>query len=162
MNYDATDAVKQNKLGFSTDRIRLFTNEVDSAKDFTVMATVEEYFEPLSEKDRRKAPKITFAKKKHNFGTIKQGEVVKAEFEFSNAGRGKLEIRATKANCGCTVSKPDQNTLKTGDRSKIVVTFDSANRRGKQQKTITVFSNDPTNSTQQLTITAQVTAPGSK
>ena len=162
VNYDATQAVKQNKLGFSTDRIRLFTNEADSVKDFTVMATVEEYFEPLSEKELRKAPKITFAKKTHNFGTIKQGEVAKAEFTFTNTGKGKLAIRATKANCGCTVSKSDQETLKSGESSKVIVTFNSANRRGKQQKTVTVFSNDPTNPTQQLTITAEVSVPVGK
>lgn len=162
VNYDATDAVQQNKLGFSTDRIRIFTNEADSAKDFTVMATVEEYFEPLSEKELKKAPKISFAKKTHNFGTIKQGEVVKAEFTFTNTGKDKLEIRATKANCGCTVSKPDEDKLKSGDSSKVVVTFNSAGRRGKQQKTVTVFSNDPTNPTQQLTITAEVNEPTAK
>ena len=162
VNYDATEAVKQNKLGFSTDRIRLFTNEADSAKEFTVMATVEEYFEPLSEKDLRKAPKITFAKKTHDFGTLKQGEVAKAEFEFTNTGKDKLKIRATKANCGCTVSKPDEATLKAGESSKVIVTFNSANRRGRQQKTVTVFSNDPTNPTQQLTIKADVNAPVSK
>ena len=162
VNYDATDAVKQNKLGFSTDRIRLFTNEADSVKEFTVMATVEEYFAPLSEKDLKNAPKITLSKKAHDFGTIKQGEVATTEFTVTNTGKDKLEIRATKANCGCTVSKPDKDTIKAGESSNIKVTFNSANRRGKQQKTITVFSNDPTNPTQQLTITAEVNAPVSK
>lgn len=162
VNYDATRAVEHNKLGFSTDRIRLFTNEEDSIKDFTVMATVEEYFEPLSEKDLKKAPKITFSRKAHNFGAIKQGDVVKAEFVVTNTGKDKLNIRATKANCGCTVSKPDTDTLKPGESTNIQVTFNSAGRRGKQQKTVTVFSNDPTNPTQQLTITAEVSAPVSK
>ena len=159
INYDATQAVEHNQLGFSTDRIRLFTNEADSVKEFTVMATVEEYFEPLSEKELKKAPKITFEKKTHDFGKIKQGEVAKTEFVFMNTGKGTLDIRATKANCGCTVSKPDKDELKSGDSSKVIVTFNSAGRRGKQQKTITVFSNDPTNPTQQLTITAEVSAP---
>ena len=159
VTYDATQAVAGNRLGFSTDRIRLFTNEADSVKEFTVMATVEEYFEPLSEKDLKRAPKITFAKKIHDFGKLKQGEVAKTEFVFTNTGKGKLNIRTTKANCGCTVSKPNKSTLKSGDSSQIVVTFDSAGRRGRQQKTITVFSDDPTNPTQQLTIKANVSAP---
>lgn len=162
VNYDATDAVAANRLGFSTDRIRLYTNEADSVKEFTVMATVEEYFEPLSEKELKKASKISFAKKKHDFGTIRQGEVVKTDFVFTNTGRGKLNIRATKANCGCTVSQPDEDTIKAGNSSKVTVTFNSQGRRGKQQKTITVFSNDPTNPTQQLTITAEVKSPADK
>ena len=158
INYDATHAVEANRLGFSTDQVRLLTNEADSIKDFTVMATVEEYFEPLDERELRKAPKIVFAKKKHDFGTVRQGEKVTAEFTFSNVGKGKLNIRATKANCGCTVSKPDEDVLKSGKSGTIAVTFDSQGRRGKQQKTITVFSNDPLNPTQQLTITAEVDA----
>ena len=159
INYDATHAVEANRLGFSTDQVRLLTNEADSIKDFTVMATVEEYFEPLDERELRKAPKIVFAKKQHDFGTIRQGEQATSEFTFSNVGKGKLDIRATKANCGCTVSKPDEDILKSGKSGTITVTFDSQGRRGKQQKTITVFSNDPLNPTQQLTITADVDAP---
>ena len=162
VNYDATQSVEQNKLGFSTDRIRLFTNEADSVKEFTVMATVEEYFAPLSEKELRKAPKITFTKKAHDFGHIKQGEVVKTEFVVTNTGKDKLNIRSTKANCGCTVSKPDADTLKPGESTSVLVTFNSAGRRGKQQKTVTVFSNDPTNPSQTLTIKAEVAAPVSE
>ena len=156
VKYDATQAVAANRLGFSTDRVTLFTNEADSVKDFTLMATVEEYFEPLSEKELRKAPKINFTKKKHSFGKVAEGQKLTIEFPFTNAGKGKLEIRATKANCGCTVSRPDEDVLKSGKSSKVSVTFDTSGRRGRQQKTVTVFSNDPTNPTQELTITAEV------
>ncbi len=158
VTYDATQAVAQDRLGFSTDRIRLYTNEPDSLKEFTVMATVQEYFAPLTEKELRKAPKISFGTKTHDFGTIAQGEVAKTEFTFTNSGKGDLHIRSTKANCGCTVSQPDKKMLKSGESSTIAVTFNSQGRRGKQQKTITVFSDDPTNPTQQLTIKARVNA----
>ncbi len=156
VTYDATQAVEQNRLGFSTDRVRLYTNEADSVKEFTVMATVEEYFEPLTDKELRKAPKISFASKTHDFGTIAQNEVAKTEFTFTNTGKDDLHIRSTKANCGCTVSQPDKNVLKSGESSQIAVTFNAGGRRGKQQKTITVFSDDPVNPTQQLTIKARV------
>lgn len=158
VTYDATQAVEQNKLGFSTDRIRLYTNEADSVKEFMVMATVEEYFEPLTEKELRKAPKISFAKKTHDFGTIAQDKVAKTAFTFTNTGKGDLHIRSTKANCGCTVSQLDKKVLKSGESSTIAVTFNAQGRRGKQQKTVTVFSDDPTNPTQQLTIKARVNA----
>ena len=156
VTYDATQAVEQDRLGFSTDRIRLYTNEPDSVKEFTVMATVEEYFAPLTEKELRKAPKISFASKTHDFGTIAQDEVAKTAFTFTNTGKDDLHIRSTKANCGCTVSRPDKEVLAPGESSQIAVTFNAQGRRGKQQKTITVFSDDPTNPTQQLTIKARV------
>ncbi len=158
VTYDATQAVEQDRLGFSTDRIQLYTDEPDSVKEFTIMATVEEYFEPLTEKELSKAPKISFASKTHDFGTIAQGEVAKTAFTFTNNGKEDLHIRSTKANCGCTVSQPDKKVLESGESSTIAVTFNSQGRRGKQQKTITVFSDDPTNPTQQLTIKARVNA----
>lgn len=163
VTYDATNAVERKRLGFSTDRIRLFTDEAeDSLKEFTVMATVEEYFEPLTEEQLEKAPKLAFAAKSHDFGTISQDQKVTTDFTFTNTGKTDLNIRATKANCGCTVSNPDKDTLAPGESSKISVTFNPRGRRGKQQKTITVFSNDPSNPTQQVSITANVNAPASE
>jgi hypothetical protein len=163
VTYDPTEAVERNRLGFSTDRIRLFTDEEnDSLKEFTVMATVEEYFEPLTEEQLEKAPKLTFAAKTHDFGTISQDQKVTTDFTFTNTGKSELNIRATKANCGCTVSNPDKDTLAPGESSKISVTFNPRGRRGKQSKVITVFSNDPSAPTQQVNITANVDAPASE
>ncbi len=160
VTYNATDAVERKRLGFSTDRIRLFTDEEnDSLKEFTVMATVEEYFEPLTEDQLAKAPKLSFAEKKHDFGKISQDEKVTTDFTFTNTGKSDLNIRSTKANCGCTVSNPDKDTLAPGESSKISVTFNPRGRRGKQSKVITVFSNDPSAPTQQVSITANVDAP---
>lgn len=160
VTYDATDAVERKRLGFSTDRIRIFTDETeDNLKEFTVMATVEEYFQPLTEEQLKTAPKLSFTSKSHNFGSISQSDKVTTEFEFTNTGKSELNIRATKANCGCTVSSPDKERLAPGESSKISVTFNPSGRRGKQQKTVTVFSNDPSGPTQQVTITAVVNPP---
>lgn len=151
------DAKTRNSLGFSSDNIRLFTNEAeDSVKEFNVMATIEEYFPPMTKDELEKAPRIAFEKKSYDFGDIKEGQLVKTNFVFTNTGRSPLNIRETKANCGCTVSSPDKNILEPGESSKITVTFNSSGRRGKQIKTVTVFSNDPMAPAQQLTITAKV------
>lgn len=151
------DAQARKNLGFASDHIRLFTNEAeDSVKEFTVMATIEEYFPPMTEEELARAPKLTLAKTSHDFGNIKEGELVKAEFTFTNTGKSPLNIRETKANCGCTVSKPEKNTLEPGESSKITVTFNSNGRRGRQQKMVTIFSNDPKAPTQQISINGRV------
>jgi hypothetical protein len=67
-----------------------------------------------------------------------------------------LNIRETRANCGCTVSAPEKDTLAPGESSKISVTFNSNGRRGRQQKMVTIFSNDPKAPTQQITINGRV------
>ncbi|MFP4095839.1 MAG: DUF1573 domain-containing protein [Cyclobacteriaceae bacterium] len=154
LTYDA-DARKS--LGFASDRIRLFTNEVeDSIKEFTVMATIEEYFPPMTEEELAQAPRISFGKTSYDFGSIKEGQVVTTDFVFTNTGRSELNIRETQANCGCTVSKPGKSTLAPGESSKITVMFNSNGRRGRQQKIVTVFSNDPKAPTQQLSISGRV------
>lgn len=157
VTYDATNAMESKRLGFSTDHIQLFTNEKeDSIKRFTVMATVEEHFAPLTKEALAEAPIITFPKKTHDFGTLKEGIVAKTEFTVTNRGKTPLIIRDTKANCGCTVSTPQKEILEPGESSLIQVTFNTRGRRGRQQKTVTVFSNDPKNPTQQLVLKAEV------
>lgn len=157
------DAKARNSLGFSSDHIRLFTNEAeDSVKEFNVMATIEEYFPPMTKEELANAPRLTFEKKSYDFGEINEGEMVRTNFIFTNTGRSPLSIRATKANCGCTVSHPDKETLEPGESSKIIVSYNSKGRKGKQHKIVTIFSNDPTAPTQQLTITAKVNATESE
>ncbi|WPP53089.1 DUF1573 domain-containing protein [Catalinimonas niigatensis] len=151
------DAQARKNLGFASDHIRLFTNEAeDSVKEFTVMATIEEYFPPMTEEELKQAPRLTLAKTSHDFGSIQEGKVVKADFTFTNTGRSPLNIRETKANCGCTVSQPEKSTLAPGESSNLTVTFNSSGRRGKQQKIVTIFSNDPKAPTQQISINGRV------
>lgn len=151
------DAQARKSLGFASDRIRIFTNEAeDSVKEFTVMATIEEYFPPMTEEELKQAPRLTLEKTSYDFGSIKEGELVRANFTFTNTGKSPLNIRETKANCGCTVSAPEKDTLAPGESSKISVTFNSNGRRGRQQKMVTIFSNDPKAPTQQITINGRV------
>jgi uncharacterized cupredoxin-like copper-binding protein len=153
------DAAARKSLGFASDRVRLFTNEEeDSIKEFTVMATIEEYFPPMTEEELAQAPRLTLSQSSYDFGTISEGELVKTDFTFTNTGKSPLNIRKTKANCGCTVSKPDKTTLAPGESSKITVTFNSQGRRGRQHKMVTIFSNDPKAPTQRISIKGRVNA----
>lgn len=155
------DAKARNQLGFTSDRITLFTNEEeDSIKQFTVMATIEEYFPPMTEDELAQAPRLQLEKSNYDFGTINEGEIVKTDFVFTNTGKSPLNIRETQANCGCTVSNPEKETLAPGESSKITVTFNSKGRRGRQQKMVTIFSNDPKAPTQRITIKGRVSSNG--
>jgi len=151
------DAKARNSLGFASDRITLFTNEEeDSIKQFSVMATIEEYFAPMTEEELKQAPQLKLEKTTYDFGTIDEGKIVETDFAFTNTGKSPLNIRETQANCGCTVSKPEKETLAPGESSKITVTFNSNGRRGRQQKMVTIFSNDPSAPTQRITIKGRV------
>ena len=87
---------------------------------------------------------------------MKKNSIVDTEFVFTNTGKENLNIRALKPNCGCTVSKLDKYDYAPGESGKISVEFNSTGRRGNQQKSIVVFSNDPSAPTQRLIIKARV------
>ncbi len=85
--------------------------------------------------------KFEFEKKTHDFGEIKQGEIVVHSFKYKNVGKGDLIIQSVRASCGCTVPKWSREPLAPGKSSEIVVEFDSSGRHGGQHKTVRILSN---------------------
>lgn len=84
---------------------------------------------------------ITFDNTKHNFGTIKEGEIVKHSYHFKNTGNNPLLITKAIASCGCTVPSFPKEPIPPGGEGDILVEFNSNHREGKQQKNVLVYSN---------------------
>ncbi len=91
---------------------------------------------------------IQFEKSEHDFGTLKQGDIVKHTFNFVNEGKTPLIISDIKTSCGCTTPQYTQTPVKPGEKGKVEVQFNSAGKSGIQQKTITINANIPDGSTQ--------------
>ena len=90
-------------------------------------------------------PVMTFDKTDHDFGTINEGEKVTTTFAFTNTGDADLIIVDARGSCGCTVPQYPKNTpLAPGATGEIVVSFDSSNKPGLQQKTVTLSTNTAT------------------
>jgi hypothetical protein len=157
VNYNAAT---KNDWGFVIDRIPIVFNDVFDPKDrmsrLTISANIEEDFSKLSEAEKANAPKIKFDSKTFDFGTIKQGETATHLYKFKNEGKSDLVIRKTKASCGCTVVNPDDKIIAPGSESQFNVKFNSRGKKGKQNKTITVITNDPENPSVILKITGNV------
>jgi len=78
---------------------------------------------------------ITFDRIFHDFGTIKEGEIAKTVFSFTNTGENDLYIVDAIGSCGCTVPKYPKNiAIKPGESGEIEVNFDSNGRPSLQQK----------------------------
>ncbi len=151
------NAKGKNDFGFVSDAIRIYTDEEkDSEKTLRVVATIEEYFPPMTVAQLEQAPKLVFNETTHDFGKMKKDTRVSTEFIFTNTGKSELNIRKVKPNCGCTVSKLDKYTLAPGESGIMSVEFNSTGRRGSQQKSVVIFSNDPSAPTQRLIIKARV------
>lgn len=151
------NAKEKNDWGFVIDRIYLLLNgEKNYRNRLSVSATIQEDFSHLTPKELANAPKIKFEDTEYDFGTIKQKEKASTKYVFENTGKSDLIIRKIRASCGCTATKPEKSVIKPGEKSHIDVTFNSAGKRGKQRKTITVITNDPKNSTTRLRIKGTV------
>ena len=111
-----------------------------------------------SGKQKDGAAKIEFEKDVHDFGKIIQGEKVTYAFKFKNTGTGNLIISDVNTSCGCTIPKYTKDPIKPGESGVLQVTFKSDNRRGFQNKTVSVVSNTQPN-TKVLKIKAQIVLP---
>lgn len=103
-------------------------------------------------------PKMLFEETVHDFGDMIQGERVVYGFKFVNIGGSDLIITRVGTSCGCTVGKYTQEPVAPGEEGVVEVTFDSHNRKGFQNKSITVLANTEPNSTK-LRIKTKVILP---
>ncbi len=96
---------------------------------------------PESWSGSNKGPEIKFIENVLNLGDVNEGEIVSAIFEYSNIGSEPLIIKNIKGSCGCTVPEWSEEPTKVGGSGKVIVKFNSSNRKGRQNKTITVMTN---------------------
>ena len=107
--------------------------------------------------EKADAPVMQFDKVIHDFGTINEGDKVQTTFSFKNTGKSDLIIVDARGSCGCTVPKYPKNTaIKPGQSETITVSFDSSNKPGMQQKSVTLSANT-SSGREMLRIKANVT-----
>ena len=95
-----------------------------------------------SSKKATGGPAMTFDKTSHDFGIISEGEKVTTTFGFTNTGDSDLIIVDARGSCGCTVPEyPKNQPIAPGQTGSIVVSFDSSNKPGIQQKSVTLSAN---------------------
>jgi hypothetical protein len=103
-------------------------------------------------------PTMDFTDTVHDFGKIKQDEVVSYEFTFHNNGKTPLLISGATGSCGCTVPAYPHDPIAPGGSGVMKVTFNSASKSGPQNKTVTITTN-ALRSIHMLYIKAEVIAP---
>lgn len=99
-----------------------------------------------------KNPKLTLNKTSYDFGNIMEGKVVDAKIGFKNEGSGVLLISDVKTSCGCTAVLLSSKALQPGETGNISIELDTANREGKLTRTVTLYTNDPKQPNQTITL----------
>ncbi len=137
VHYDIT---AKRDLGYFSEDIGIFTYEDgDSRKDFTVTATLLD----LPASASAESPKVSFDKTEIDFGIRQQGDTINVVFPVRNNGRTKLSLKKIFGNCNCIQVRPNALTIDPGEDTEIAVRFTTDERLGNQEKTVTVFTDDP-------------------
>ena len=91
----------------------------------------------------KKAPgKIVFDKEFHNFGTLKDGEIITYSFLFRNMGGSPFTIVKAEKSCGCIDIRYAANSIRPGEKSAIELVFNTAGEWGNLIKDVTIETSD--------------------
>lgn len=119
---------------------RLAALEANKTNTPTVANTSTTTTEP-EVKPEGPLPAINWEEEEFDFGTITDGDIVEHTFKFKNTGEAPLIISNAKATCGCTVPQWPKEPIPVGEEGEILVRFNSRNKPGNQNKTVTVTAN---------------------
>jgi hypothetical protein len=147
------DAKSRNQYGFLSDNVEITTDDdVVPVKLFSVYATAEEFFPPLSSEELALAPALQMEIIAIDFGKIRQGNVLTREITIKNTGAKALQIKSVQGNCSCITAIAEPLKINPGEEGKLTVSLNTEGRTGIQQKAVTVYSNDPKEPVQRVTV----------
>ena len=106
-----------------------------------VAATPVQASEATEEKPAGPLPKMEFQTTDHDFGTIKEGDIVEYTYAFKNTGEGPLIIQGAQPSCGCTVPDFTKEPIPVGGTGYVRAKFDSSGKTDHVTKSITVTAN---------------------
>ncbi len=140
----------ENRLGPQEKFVYVSSN--DPINPYYKLSFVGVIVDKNAESKSGKNPKLTLTKATYDFGKIEEGKVVDAKISFKNEGSGVLVINDVKTSCGCTAVLLSSKTLQPGESGNIRIELDTANREGKLTRTVTLYSNDPQQPNQIITL----------
>lgn len=151
------DATKIKAYGFVMHRMYLNVDGQDDYRNSIAVSTnLEEDFSKLTPAELATAPTVKYDNESFDFGNIKPNAKVEHTFILKNMGKRDLIIRDVKSSCGCTAVSPSKNMIAANESVPLKVVFDATGKSGRQNKTITVITNDPKNPTTVLRISSNI------
>jgi hypothetical protein len=154
------DAKLKNDFGYLFDNFILNTNDkLNPVKELSVVAIVSEDFSHLTTEQKENVPKITLSTDQIEFGEIQAGDKKEIRFEISNTGKSDLDIRKIKSTCKCITISEEKVIVKPNEKHTLIAYFDTTDRKGKEYKSIYIYSNDYTKSEAVINIKATVIKP---
>lgn len=139
------DAKAKNDYGFVSDYIELYTDSPkDSLIPMSVFGSIEDFFPSLSAKERANAPNINIEKKEIYLGRYGKGSDVIGSFEVKNTGPKPLIVKKIRPSCSCVTATMSDDKVDRGESVLLSFKIKTKELIGPNVKTITLFTNDPT------------------
>jgi hypothetical protein len=104
------------------------------------------------------APRIAFDETRFDGGAVDAGSRVVHSYRFTNVGGLNLVIDNVRPSCNCSAAVPGSRVVAPQGHGTVAVEFDTTDVVGPQEKTISVYSNDPAQPVTMLTLAAAVRA----
>jgi len=103
-------------------------------------------------------PDLVVDTKRHDFGQVKQGDVVTTEIAVRNTGNKELKIESVATSCGCTSAQVKPKNIPSGGEGKLFIRYDSGSHpdKGPIERHIYIASNDREKEEIEVIITANV------
>lgn len=108
-----------------------------------------------------KKARAVFKETAHNFGKVKQGEVLVHEFVFKNEGDEPLVVERVETTCGCTAALLSEQKIDPGKEGRVKTTFDTRGYSGRLTRYIILVSNDAEKRRRELALTVDIEVPPS-
>lgn len=139
------------RLGPQQKFIYVFTND-PKTPEFKLSLTGVVVDKSAAMSKDGKNPKLTLEKSQYDFGTVAEGKIAEAKIIFKNEGKAVLNINDIKTSCGCTAALLSSKTLEPGKSGTLRIELDTSGREGKLTRTVTLYSNDPIDPNQTVTL----------
>jgi hypothetical protein len=148
---------KRNRFGFQSEQVVLYTSDSsEPEKHYSVLVTLEEFFPESSPEEQLKKPRLSLSASEINFGSVADSVIYK-EVMLKNNGKETLNIRALIPNCICLDAQVSNKNIEAGKSAKLNIRFLPGSRTGRQNKSIMIYSNDPANPVQRITLNGIIT-----
>lgn len=104
------------------------------------------------------APRASLDRKRHDFGVVRQQQVLVTEFALTNGGTRTLRVTGVHGNCGCLVGAAKATSIEPGASTPIVVTFSTHAMVGPHTKWVQVATDDPERPVTMLEVSVDISA----
>ena len=150
------DAAKRGEFGSYKDIITFQTQDsIEPKISLFIDVMIKEDFSKLTPKQLQDAPKAHVDSLTLDFGKVAKNTNPVLEIKLYNNGKNPLIIRQLKSSNSVFTVVSDKNEIAKQNFATITVTLAAKNRRGKQNATIEIITNDPANSHIIISVTGE-------